>query len=162
MTRRSILKYVTESYCNFEKKIISRMIELPENKKIILFDGVCNLCNQTVLRIIKLDKKDNFRFTSLQSEMGKKIIEHLKIDTSKVDSIILFEPKTAYYLKSTAALKIIGTFGGIWVVSKFLLFFPSFIRDFVYDIIARNRYKWFGKKDQCMIPTPDLLSKFID
>lgn len=138
------------------------MIELPENKKIILFDGVCNLCNQTVLRIIKLDKKDVFRFTSLQSETGKEIINYLKIDTSKVDSIILFEPNQAYYLKSTAALKIFGNFGGIWEVSKFLLFFPSFIRDFVYDIIAKNRYKWFGKKNQCMIPTPELLSKFLD
>lgn len=138
------------------------MIEFPENKKIILFDGVCNLCNQTVLRIIKLDKKDIFRFTSLQSETGKEIIDYLKIDTTKVDSIILFEPNQAYYLKSTAALKIFGNFGGIWEVSKFLLFFPSFIRDFVYDIIAKNRYKWFGKKNQCMIPTPELLSKFLD
>lgn len=138
------------------------MIEFPENKKIILFDGVCNLCNQTVLRIIKLDKKDVFRFTSLQSETGKEIIDYLKIDTTKVDSIILFEPNQAYYLKSTAALKIFGNFGGIWEVSKFLLFFPSFIRDFVYDIIAKNRYKWFGKKNQCMIPTPELLSKFLD
>ncbi|TCP24381.1 putative DCC family thiol-disulfide oxidoreductase YuxK [Tenacibaculum skagerrakense] len=138
------------------------MIEFPENKKIILFDGVCNLCNQTVLRIIKLDKKDTFRFTSLQSETGKEIIDYLKIDTTKVDSIILFEPNQAYYLKSTAALKIFGNFGGIWEVSKFLLFFPSFIRDFVYDIIAKNRYKWFGKKNQCMIPTPELLSKFLD
>ncbi|MFY7672291.1 thiol-disulfide oxidoreductase DCC family protein [Tenacibaculum sp. MEBiC06402] len=138
------------------------MIDFPEDKKIILFDGVCNLCNQTVLRIIKLDKKDVFRFTSLQSETGKEIIDYLKIDTSKVDSIILFEPKKAYYIKSTAALKIFGNFGGIWEVSKFLLFFPSFIRDFVYDIIAKNRYKWFGKKNQCMIPTPELLSKFID
>lgn len=138
------------------------MIEFPENKKIILFDGVCNLCNQTVLRIIKLDEKDTFRFTSLQSETGKEIIDYLKIDTTKVDSIILFEPNQAYYLKSTAALKIFGNFGGIWEVSKFLLFFPSFIRDFVYDIIAKNRYKWFGKKNQCMIPTPELLSKFLD
>lgn len=138
------------------------MIDFPEDKKIILFDGVCNLCNQTVLRIIKLDKKDIFRFTSLQSETGKEIINYLKIDTSKVDSIILFEPKKAYYIKSTAALKIFGNFGGIWELSKFLLFFPSFIRDFVYDIIAKNRYKWFGKKNQCMIPTPELLSKFLD
>ncbi|CAL2061503.1 thiol-disulfide oxidoreductase DCC family protein [Tenacibaculum sp. 190524A05c] len=138
------------------------MIEFPKNKKIILFDGVCNLCNQTVLRVIKLDKKDKFRFTSLQSETGKAIINHLGIDTSKVDSIILYEPNQAYYIKSSAALKIIGNFGGIWEVSKFLLFFPPLIRDFVYDIIAKNRYKWFGKKDQCMIPTPDLLSKFLD
>ena len=138
------------------------MIEFPKNKKIILFDGVCNLCNQAVLFIIKRDKKDNFRFVSLQSNYGKEIVNYLGIDTSRVDSIVLFEPNQAYYLKSTAALKIFSTFGGIWETSKFLLFFPSFIRDFVYDIIARNRYKWFGKKDQCMIPTPDLLSKFID
>ncbi len=138
------------------------MIELPENKKIILFDGVCNLCNQSVLRVIKLDKKDIFRFASLQSETGKKITEYLKIDISKTDSIILFEPNRAYYIKSSAALKIIGNFGGIWEVSKFLLVFPIFIRDLVYDIIAKNRYKWFGKKNQCIIPTSDLLSKFLD
>ena len=100
------------------------MIELPKNKNIILFDGVCNLCNQTVLRVIKLDKKDKFRFTSLQSETGKAIIKYLGIDISKVDSIILYEPNQAYYIKSSAALKIIGNFGGIWEVSKFLLFFP--------------------------------------
>lgn len=137
------------------------MLDLPKNKKIIVFDGICNLCNQTVLKIIELDKKDQFRFTSLQSKTGKKIIEYLKIDSEQVDSIILFEPGTAYYIKSAAALKIFGTFGGVWKLSKLLLLIPAVISDYIYDSIARNRYKWFGKKRQCMVPTPNILSKFL-
>ncbi len=137
------------------------MVNFPENKQIILFDGVCNLCNQTVLKIIKLDKKNHFLFTSLQSEMGEKILAHLKIDPSKIDSIVLFQPKNKSYIKSSAALKIINHFGGVWKLTQFFWLFPKALRNLVYDFIAKNRYRWFGKQDQCMIPTPELTSKFL-
>ncbi len=136
--------------------------KLPENKKIVLFDGVCNLCNDSVLKIIKLDKKNRFVFASLQSELGEQILRHIGIDRTKIDSIILYEPNVSYDIKSTAALKIMGDFGGIWNLGKIAWIFPQGVRDFFYDIIARNRYKWFGKKEQCMIPTPELKSKFLE
>ena len=134
---------------------------IPKGKKIILFDGVCNLCNDAVLKVIKYDKKDTFLFAALQSETGKKLINHLNIDIEKIDSIILYEPNISYDLKSTAALKIMSNFGGIWNLSQLFLIFPETFRNFIYDYIARNRYKWFGKKESCMIPTPELKAKFL-
>lgn len=138
------------------------MVDIPRNKKIILFDGVCNLCNTAVLSVIKYDKKDTFLFAALQSEIGKKITDYLKIDTAKTDSIILYEPEVAYDLKSTAALKVMNDFGGLWNITQVGLLFPEMFRDYVYDFIAKNRYSWFGKKDSCMIPTPELKAKFLD
>jgi predicted DCC family thiol-disulfide oxidoreductase YuxK len=137
------------------------MIDFPKNKKIILFDGVCNLCNDSVLKVINNDKKNTFLFAALQSEKGKEIINHLKIDVSKIDSIILYEPGISYDIKSTAALKIMNDFGGLWFLTQILFIFPEVIRNFVYDYIAKNRYKWFGKKESCMIPTPELKIKFL-
>ncbi|WP_343329911.1 thiol-disulfide oxidoreductase DCC family protein [Polaribacter staleyi] len=138
------------------------MIDLPKNKKIILFDGVCNLCNDAVLKVIKYDTKNVFLFTALQSENGKKIIKQLGIDISKIDSIILYEPGVSYDIKSTAALKIMYAFGGIWTLSQIFIVLPEGFRNYVYDYIAKNRYKWFGKKESCMIPTPELKEKFLD
>jgi predicted DCC family thiol-disulfide oxidoreductase YuxK len=136
-------------------------VELPEGKKIILFDGVCNLCNQAVRFVIKRDKKDKFRYAALQSGVGRELVAERKIDISEVDSIILIEPGIAYYTRSSAALEIGKSFGGIY---KFLAIFewiPKTLRDWVYDIIAKRRYKWFGRKQECMVPTPDLKVKFL-
>jgi len=138
------------------------MNELPKNKKIVLFDGVCNLCNDAVLRIIKNDKKDVFRFASLQSDIGKKLVEERGLDPEELDSIILIEPGIAYYRKSTAALEISRDLSGGYSLLKNFLFIPENLRDGIYDLIASNRYKWFGEKEQCMIPTPELKSKFLD
>ncbi|MDE3740554.1 thiol-disulfide oxidoreductase DCC family protein [Maribacter polysaccharolyticus] len=132
------------------------------NKKIILFDGVCNLCNRTVQFVIRHDKKDEFRFATLQGDMGKQLVKERHIDTDTVDSIILIEPGVAYYTKSTAALKIGASFGGAWKLLNVLELIPSSISDIVYDFVASNRYKWYGKKDACMIPTPELKTKFLD
>jgi len=134
---------------------------MEENKKIILFDGVCNLCNGAVQFIIKRDRKDIFRYAALQSETGKKLIAERGIDTSKIDSIILIEPGVAYFTKSDAALYIGRNFGGLWKALVVFTWLPKSFRDFVYDIIAKNRYKWFGRKDACMIPTPELQAKFL-
>lgn len=138
------------------------MNELPKNKKIVLFDGVCNLCNDAVLRIIKNDKKDVFRFASLQSDIGKKLVEERGLDPEELDSIILIEPGVAYYRKSTAALEISRDLSGGFSLLKNFLFIPENLRDGIYDLIATNRYKWFGEKEQCMIPTPELKAKFLD
>lgn len=131
-------------------------------KKIVLFDGVCNLCNRSVQFVLKHDKKDEFRFATLQGEIGKVLVRECNIDTSQVDSIILIEPGVAYYTKSTAALKIGMTFGGAWQLLYVLNLIPSKLRDIVYDWVARNRYSWYGKKDACMVPTPELKAKFLD
>jgi len=137
------------------------MITIPKNKKLILFDGVCNLCNSAVLKIIKHDKKDVFLFAALDSDTGKKVIQHLKIDVEKIDSIILYEPNVSYEIKSTAALKIAQDFGGIWWLTSVFIYIPETVRNYVYDYIAKNRYKWCGKKEHCLLPNSKLKAKFI-
>ncbi len=132
------------------------------SKKIILFDGVCNLCNGFVQFVIKRDKNDVFRYASLQSEIGEQLISERGIDTKTIDSVILIEPGVAYYLKSDAALEIGRELKGYRTLSRVLILIPRGLRNIVYDLIARYRYAWFGKKDQCMIPTPDLRAKFLD
>lgn len=135
---------------------------MENDKKIVLFDGVCNLCNRTIQHIIKRDKEDIFRFAALQSEIGKKLVSERNIDTSKVDSIILIEPGVAYYVKSEAALKIGRHLKGYRTLSSVLNLIPSSLRNIVYDFVAKNRYSWYGKKDQCMVPTPELKAKFLE
>ena len=138
------------------------MTELPENKKIILFDGVCNLCNNAVNIIIDHDKNDVFRYASLQSQLGQQLTLERGIDTSKIDSIILIDPGNAYYIKSTAALQIAKHLSGGYRLLSNFLFLPESFRNLVYDFIAKHRYKWFGKKDNCRIPTPELKNKFLE
>ena len=130
-------------------------------KKIILFDGVCNLCNGAITFIIQRDKKDIFRYAPLQSEIGKELAAKHHIDLNKVDSIILVTEDKAY-AKSTAALRIAKQLSAGWPLLAVFLILPRFLRDGVYDFIARNRHRWFGKKEACMIPTPELKSKFLD
>ncbi|KJD36214.1 thiol-disulfide oxidoreductase [Tamlana sedimentorum] len=137
-------------------------IPIPDNKKLILFDGVCNLCDSSVQYIIKHDKSDVFRFAALQSEIGMQIIEKHNIDTKKTDSILLYVPNKGIDYKSTAALKIAFHLGFPINLMALFLIVPAFIRNWVYDFIAKNRYKWYGKKEACMIPTPELKSKFLD
>ena len=137
-------------------------MEFPENKKIVLFDGICNLCNRSVLFIIRRDHKDQFRFAALQSEIGEHFLKERHIDSAETDSIILYEPGVAYYTRSSAALIIGKSFGGIWRLLTVLEWIPRPIRDFFYNLIARNRYRWFGRKEFCMIPTPELQSKFLN
>ena len=137
------------------------MQDLPKNKKIILFDGVCNLCNSAVQFIIKNDKKDIFRFVALQSELGNEICSYIGVDQTKIDSIILYNPGVAYYYKSSAAFEIADELGGIYSLISIFKILPEKFGNFIYDYIAKNRYKWYGKKESCMIPTPELKSKFL-
>lgn len=138
------------------------MLNLPPNKKIILFDGVCNLCDSAVQFVIKHDKKDVFRFVALQSELGQKIIKHIGINSVNIDSVILYEPGIAYYYKSAAALQIAKNLGGFLHFGTIFKIIPTGISNQLYDYIAKNRYKWYGKKEQCMIPTKDLKAKFLE
>ncbi len=137
------------------------MENLPQDKKVILFDGVCNLCDNTVQFIIKHDKKDIFRFVPIQSELGGEIISYLGIDTSKTDSILLYEPGYAYYYKAEAALKIAKELGGAVSLLSIFSALPNWLTNAVYDYIARNRYRWYGKKSECMVPTPEMRAKFL-
>ncbi|HEX8562111.1 MAG TPA: thiol-disulfide oxidoreductase DCC family protein [Flavobacterium sp.] len=134
---------------------------LPKDKKIILFDGVCNLCDSSVQYIIRHDKRDLFRFAALQSETGQHILKHIGIDPKHIDSVILYEPGVAYYYKSTAVIEIAKNIGGFLTIATLLRILPKALLDPLYDITARNRYKWYGKKESCMLPTPELQVKFL-
>ena len=138
------------------------MIDIPKNKKVILFDGICNLCNDAVIKVLQKDQQNIFVFAAIQSRVGQEIIRYLKIDITKIDSIILYKPGLAYYIKSEAALKIMSEFDGFWKLMQIFTILPNSLNNFVYDFIAKNRYKWFGKKETCMIPTPALKAKFLD
>lgn len=129
------------------------LLELPKGKKIILFDGDCNLCDAAVQYIIKYDKSDVFRFVSLQSELGQRLLKHIGIQSDKMDSIVLYEPGIAYYYKSSAALEIAKNLQGIFTLATLFRLLPSGIRDLLYDYVAKNRYKWYGKKESCNVLT---------
>ncbi len=135
--------------------------DLPKGKKIILFDGVCNLCDASVHYVIKHDKNDLFRFVTLQSDLGQRIVKHIGINTNHIDSVILYEPEVAYYYKSSAALEIAKGLNGIFTLATLFQILPTGVRDFIYDIIAKNRYKWYGKKQECLVPNEEVVSKFL-
>ncbi|TAE17616.1 MAG: thiol-disulfide oxidoreductase DCC family protein [Bacteroidetes bacterium] len=127
---------------------------------ILLFDGVCNLCNGTVQFIIKRDKKARFRFASLQSDKGQALLQEHNLPTREFDSVIYIRNGKCYQ-KSTAALYIMRDLGGFWQIFFPLIIVPPFLRNAVYSLIARNRYRWFGRQESCMLPTPELKSRFL-
>lgn len=137
-------------------------MDATEGKKIILFDGVCNLCNGTVQWIIRRDSTDIFRFAPLQGEVGRELARARQIDTDQVDSIILIDPGVAYYIKSDAALEISRRLKGYRLLPFIFGWIPKSIRDGIYDLVARNRYRIFGKKEECMVPTPELKARFLE
>lgn len=130
------------------------------SEKIILFDGVCNLCNSTVQKVIENDAKNQFKFASLQSEFGQKFLEKNKLSKDEFNSMILVDGEK-FYTRSDAALRIGKELKGLYKLSGLLFAFPKFIRNSVYDFVSRNRYKWFGKQESCWLPTPELKEKFI-
>jgi predicted DCC family thiol-disulfide oxidoreductase YuxK len=132
------------------------------NKAIVYFDGVCNFCNGLVNFIIKNDKKDYFRFAALQSNAGVKFCTDNNLPIGKLETFYLFE-NGKIYSHSTAALRLLKKLG--WKYSWLYMFIiiPAGVRDFLfYNPIARNRYKWFGKRDSCMVPSPDVRAKFLE
>lgn len=134
---------------------------LPKGKQLILFDGVCNLCNSSIQYVIKHDKKNRFMFTALQGDVGQQVLEKYQIDTSKTDSILLYSEINGLSTKSSAALNIAKHLGFPRNLMAIFFIVPTGIRNWVYDFVAKNRYKWYGKKDACMIPTPELKQKFL-
>jgi len=130
-------------------------------QKIVLFDGVCNLCNGSVNFLIKQDKKGVLKFASLQSDYAKKMIPKDVLNRENLDTIIFYNDGK-FYDRSSAVLKICKALGGRYYVFLVGYLIPRFIRDGLYRFIANNRYKWFGKKEQCRIPTADLKERFLD
>jgi predicted DCC family thiol-disulfide oxidoreductase YuxK len=130
-----------------------------KEKGIVLFDGFCNLCDGFVQRIIVADKNDYFRCASLQSEAGQNLLKNHP-DLQDLKSIVYLE-KDQVFTKANAALKIASHLSGSWKLLRLGYLIPNFLRNSIYDIIAKYRYQWFGKKDQCMVPTPELKSKFL-
>ena len=128
---------------------------------IILFDGVCNLCNSSINFIIDRDTERRFRFASLQSVEGEALLrQHGLIIKATLDSVILIENEKVYQ-KSAAALRIARHLGGAWPLLGIFWLVPSFLRDAVYNLIARNRYRWFGRQESCRLPTPELKERFL-
>lgn len=128
---------------------------------ILYFDGVCNLCNSTVQFIIKKDKRKELKFASLQSEVGQKVSKQLEEKYGNTPDSLVLEHRGKLYIKSDAALQVSRLMGGVWPILAIFLIIPRFVRNAVYDWVARNRYKWYGKQDECMMPTKELKERFI-
>lgn len=126
---------------------------------IILFDGVCNLCNQAVDFVIKQDKKSYYQFASLQSEIGQRLKKEYGIP-DHIDSLIVIENNRAY-IKSDAALKIVPKLSFYWQPTRLAAFMPSLLRNKLYEGIAKNRFRWFGKKETCRLPSPSERERFL-
>lgn len=135
------------------------MVPTP-SQSLILFDGVCNLCNAAVTFIIERDKNKHFQFASLQSETGQAILRQLGRSTDQFDSFVLWE-NGRFYDQSTAALRVARQLSGGWPLFYSFILLPKGFRDTIYTFIARHRYHWFGQRDACMLPTPELKSRFL-
>jgi predicted DCC family thiol-disulfide oxidoreductase YuxK len=133
----------------------------PGLSRTILFDGVCNLCNGFVQFIIKRDRRDRFRFGALQSKAATAMLEG-RMPYMEVMSTIIYVRGEHVMARSTAALNILKDLGGPWALTYLLMVIPGPLRDRIYDWVAKNRYRWFGKRESCMLPTPELKAKFID
>ena len=135
-------------------------IESLKNKDIVLFDGSCGLCNKSIRFVLKHEKNSSLYFAALQSETGKLILKHFGLE-NKVDSIVFVKNEKAY-IKSTGALQLTKHLKGMWPMLFGFNIIPKFIRDAVYDLIAKNRIKWFGSADYCEMMTPELKQRFLD
>ena len=127
---------------------------------ILLFDGVCNLCNQSVQFIINRDQAGLFHFAALQSEVGKTLLQKHNLSPDNIDTVVLVVGDKAY-TRSSAALQVLRHLGLPWSLLSVFLILPKGFRDFVYNYIAKNRYRWFGRQESCMMPTAELKSRFL-
>jgi predicted DCC family thiol-disulfide oxidoreductase YuxK len=128
---------------------------------VILFDGVCNYCNGMVNFLIRKDRKEILRFAALQSKAGQELLQQYKLPTTAFDTFILIE-QGKVYKRSSAALRLYNKLPWYWKWTQVFWIVPRILRDAVYNLIARNRYKWFGKKEECMVPTEDVKSRFLE
>jgi len=136
------------------------MISTISNKTVVLFDGICNFCNSSVNFIIDHDKKNRFKFAAIQSPAGQELMKKFNLDSMNLSTFVLVEGGK-YYTKTTAALRVAKVLGFPWNLAYIFILIPPLIRNIVYNIIARYRYKWFGKRDACRMPTPELKEKFL-
>jgi predicted DCC family thiol-disulfide oxidoreductase YuxK len=134
-------------------------IKIPQHP-VLLFDGVCNMCNALVIFVIKRDKEAKFKFASLQSEIGQNLLKEHHLPSDHYDSFYYIH-NGKLFSKSTAGLKVLKGLGGPWKFLYPFIIVPKRVRDSIYTFIAKNRYKWFGKKDQCMLPTPEMQKRFL-
>lgn len=132
-----------------------------KTEKIILFDGVCNLCNSAINFVIDHDKNNVFKFGSLQSSEGQFYLKKFGLNSENFDSFVLIDGDK-YYTKSTAALRVANDLPGLYKLLYGFIIVPTFIRDAVYNFVSKYRYKIFGKSDSCRMPTPELKSKFLN
>jgi predicted DCC family thiol-disulfide oxidoreductase YuxK len=137
------------------------VMTMKTNHPIVLFDGVCNFCNGSINFIIRRDRSKIFRFAPLQSKAGAKVLRQFGLPPDWVETIVLVEDGGCY-TRSTAALRIVRRLGGPWSILYVLRVIPAAARDTIYDLIARNRYRWFGRKNACMIPTPEVRERFLE
>jgi predicted DCC family thiol-disulfide oxidoreductase YuxK len=128
---------------------------------ILLFDGECNLCNHAVQFVIARDPNAYYRFAALQSEAGQRLLAQYQLPRSHFDTIIMIE-NDQIYTKSTAGLRVVRKLYRLWPILYIFIILPKLIRDPIYDWVARNRIKWFGKRDSCMLPTPEIKLRFLD
>jgi len=127
---------------------------------ILLFDGVCHFCQGSVRFIVPRDRGGRFHFAALQSPVGRKLLRQYGAGVGVIDSVVLIEEGKSY-VRSTAALRILKGLGGFWAILYLFILVPRPLRDWVYDRIAMNRYRIFGKDESCMVPTPDLMDRFL-
>jgi predicted DCC family thiol-disulfide oxidoreductase YuxK len=134
---------------------------MTEVKKIVLFDGLCNLCSRSVQFILKHDNKDQFLFASLQGKAGMEYLQKFNLPADTFNSFLLIDQQKLY-TRSSAVLHMLKHLGNGWELLYVFILVPKFIRDGIYNIVAKNRYKWFGKKDTCWIPSAKVKAKFLD
>ena len=127
---------------------------------VLLFDGVCNFCNWSVNFLLRRDRDGIFRFAALQSEAGRKLLAEAGLQRHNLDGMVLIEGSEVT-LKSTAALKAAKRLPGLWFMTGLLLAVPRSLRDWCYDAFAARRYRWFGKREACMVPTAEMRSRFL-
>lgn len=134
---------------------------IADQHPIVLFDGVCNLCNTTVQFIIRHDRQHLFRFAALQSEAGLYFLKKYNLPTQNFESFVLVYQQK-HYTQSNAALNLLYHLGSIWRIGYGLILVPPFLRNSIYNFIAQNRYRWFGRQETCLMPTPELKARFLD
>jgi predicted DCC family thiol-disulfide oxidoreductase YuxK len=135
--------------------------DAPADGPVVLFDGVCNLCNGFVQFLVPRDPEGTFRFASLQSDVGQELLAERGLPTNDLESLVLIEGDDCY-VKSSAVLQIAAHLGGVYGLLPPLRFVPRRVRDQIYDFVAARRYRWFGRKDRCTVPDGDTASRFLD
>ena len=135
--------------------------DIPDDAAVVLFDGVCNLCNGFVQFVLPRDPEGKYRFASLQSDVGRELLADHDLPTDELESIVLIEDGEAY-VKSAAVIRIATGLGGAYRLLAPFRHVPRSVRDRVYDFVADNRYRWFGRKDRCMMPSGDAESRFLE